>query len=143
MGRLDRIALLFSYCVAVGLVMAGCGEDERRPLTLGVPTTVQDSGLLDALLPEFGRMHPEYRVRFVAAGSGELLALGAQARLVTTESREVVDHLVADHPFHGPQPEGATAGDQELRQLEGLLREPAVLETTLVVSLQRNAGHAR
>jgi tungstate transport system substrate-binding protein len=37
--------------------------------------------LLDALMPEFGRVHPEYRVRFVAAGSGELLALGARGDL--------------------------------------------------------------
>ncbi|UCC73582.1 MAG: substrate-binding domain-containing protein [Gemmatimonadota bacterium] len=50
-------------------------------LTLGIPTTVQDSGLLDLLLPEFERAHPEFRVRFIAAGSGELLALGARGDL--------------------------------------------------------------
>jgi tungstate transport system substrate-binding protein len=61
--------------------VAGCGEGERHLLTLGVPTTVQDSGLLDALLPEFATAYPEYRVRYVAAGSGELLALGARGDL--------------------------------------------------------------
>jgi tungstate transport system substrate-binding protein len=81
LSRLDRITLLFTSLAAVSVVVAGCGEDERRSLTLGVPTTVQDSGLLDALLPEFRRAHPEYRVRFVAAGSGELLALGTRGDL--------------------------------------------------------------
>ncbi|MGD8869761.1 MAG: extracellular solute-binding protein, partial [Gemmatimonadales bacterium] len=35
-------------------------------------------GLLDALLPRFEARHPGYRLRYVAAGSGELLALGAR-----------------------------------------------------------------
>ncbi len=56
----------------------GCSGDSRRTLTLGIPTTVHDSGLLDALLPEFEELNPGYRVRYVAAGSGELLALGAR-----------------------------------------------------------------
>ncbi|MGD2217237.1 MAG: substrate-binding domain-containing protein [Gemmatimonadales bacterium] len=81
MSQLDRITLLCASFAAVGLTVAGCEADERRPLTLGVPTTVQDSGLLDALLPEFRRAHPEYRVKFVAAGSGELLALGRRGDL--------------------------------------------------------------
>jgi tungstate transport system substrate-binding protein len=81
--------------------MAGCGEDERRPLTLGVPTTVQDSGLLDALLPEFGRMHPEYRVRFVAAGSGELLALGARGDLDVLLSHSPAAELEFVDAGHG------------------------------------------
>lgn len=74
-----------------GLALAGpaalaatvlcCGEDGRAALNLGIPTTVQDSGLLDALLPEFERARPEYRLRIVAAGSGELLALGERGDL--------------------------------------------------------------
>ena len=56
---------------------AGLVQDEdRRTLTLGIPTTIQDSGLLDVLLPEFERAYPTYRLKYVAAGSGELLALG-------------------------------------------------------------------
>ena len=65
--------LLPAVCLAAGLAGAGCGEDGRRSLTLGIPTTVQDSGLLDVLLPEFEAAFPEYRVKFIAAGSGELL----------------------------------------------------------------------
>ncbi len=71
-----------TVCLAtVGLLVlqaGGCGGVDRRVVTLGIPTTIQDSGLLEALLPEFERAHPGYRLRSVAAGSGELLALGAR-----------------------------------------------------------------
>jgi tungstate transport system substrate-binding protein len=101
LARLDRIALLFSSFAAVGLVVAGCGKDQRRPLTLGVPTTVQDSGLLDALLPEFRRAHPEYRVRFVAAGSGELMALGRRGDLDVLLSHSPAAELQFIDAGHG------------------------------------------
>lgn len=71
------------------LQVGGCGGGDRRVLTLGIPTTIQDSGLLEALLPEFEQAHPDDRLRFVAAGSGELLALGA---------RGDVDALIAHAP---------------------------------------------
>ncbi len=83
-------AITFWATVSLSLLLAaGCGEPDRRTLTLGIPTTVQDSGLLDALLPAFERAHPDYQLRFVAAGSGELLALGA---------RGDVDALLAHAP---------------------------------------------
>jgi tungstate transport system substrate-binding protein len=55
----------------------GCRGDLRPTVSLGIPTTIQDSGLLDELLPAFQLAHPELRLRYVAAGSGELLAIGA------------------------------------------------------------------
>ncbi len=73
--------LLLVTCFALGLFVDACGADRRRKLALGIPTTVQDSGLLDVLLPGFERAHPEYRVRYIAAGSGELLALGTRGDL--------------------------------------------------------------
>ncbi len=67
--------------IAALALIAGCERDSRQTLSLGIPTTVHDSGLLDALLPEFENAFPEYRLRFVAAGSGELLALGTRGDL--------------------------------------------------------------
>lgn len=80
MGRQRNRVALVGVFVAACLVAGGCGEEGRRTrtLTLGIPTTVQDSGLLDALLPEFERAYPGYRLKYVAAGSGELLALAAR-----------------------------------------------------------------
>jgi tungstate transport system substrate-binding protein len=70
------IRAVWLVCVACALAPVGCGGEGRVALMLGIPTTVQDSGLLDALLPRFEARHPGYRLRYVAAGSGELLALG-------------------------------------------------------------------
>lgn len=75
--------------VAVALATIGCGGEGRRALTLGIPTTIQDSGLLDDLLPRFEAAHQDYRLRYVAAGSGELLSLGARGDL---------DALIAHSP---------------------------------------------
>ncbi|NIN71069.1 MAG: solute-binding protein [Gemmatimonadetes bacterium] len=95
------MTLLFASLAALGAAAVGCGEDGRRPLTLGVPTTVQDSGLLDALLPELRRAHPEYRVRFIAAGSGELLALGARGDLDVLLSHSPAAELQFIDAGHG------------------------------------------
>jgi len=65
-----------AIAVALYLLFSGCQSEDRRTLTLGIPTTIQDSGLLDVVLPEFERAHPTFRLRYIAAGSGELLALG-------------------------------------------------------------------
>jgi tungstate transport system substrate-binding protein len=67
--------------VASTLAAIGCGGEGQRTLTLGIPTTIQDSGLLDALLPRFEASQPGYRLRYIAAGSGELLALGERGDL--------------------------------------------------------------
>ena len=58
---------------AVVLAAVRCERDGRPELTLGIPTTVQDSGLLAALLPSFEASHPGIRLRYSAAGSGELV----------------------------------------------------------------------
>ncbi|KPK80306.1 MAG: hypothetical protein AMS25_09420 [Gemmatimonas sp. SM23_52] len=63
------------------LACSACAEGPRRIVIVGIPTTVEDSGLLDALLPEFQRAHPEYRIRYLSAGSGQLLMLGARGDL--------------------------------------------------------------
>lgn len=50
----------------------------RSPNTFVVASTtsVQDSGLLDALVPSFERDHPNLRAKVVAVGSGEAMDLG-------------------------------------------------------------------
>lgn len=81
--RLSVVLLLAS------LGPMACGGGGRATLTLGIPTTVEDSGLLEALLPRFESAHPGYHLRYVSAGSGELLALGARGDL---------DALIAHSP---------------------------------------------
>jgi tungstate transport system substrate-binding protein len=74
--------VLKKYRLAGGLLLpllllgaAACGEG-RPSLILGATTSTYDSGLLEALMQEFGDAHPEFVVRTIVVGSGEALELG-------------------------------------------------------------------
>jgi tungstate transport system substrate-binding protein len=56
-------------------VLAGACEPREREIILACTTSVEDSGLLDALIPAFSAAHPGYNVKVIAVGSGEALAL--------------------------------------------------------------------
>ena len=65
--------------VVAALALAACGAGDRAaspPLTLGATTTLEDSGLLPALVAAFREAHPDIPVRTVTGGTGEVLALG-------------------------------------------------------------------
>jgi len=81
-----------------------CARDVPRSLILATTTSLEDSGLFTALLPAFERAHPGVRVRLLAVGSGQALALG--------RSRDADVLLV-----HSPADEAAflDAGHGELR----------------------------
>lgn len=64
-----RVALLF--CVALA---AAC--DRPDELILASTTSTVDSGLLDVLMPAFERAHGDVRIKVIAVGSGEAMALG-------------------------------------------------------------------
>ncbi|NIQ52762.1 MAG: solute-binding protein, partial [Gammaproteobacteria bacterium] len=68
-------ALLWAVLGAALLGLASCTA-EAREIVLASTTSTQDSGLFDVLIPAFERAHPGYRVRVLAVGSGEALALG-------------------------------------------------------------------
>jgi tungstate transport system substrate-binding protein len=58
-----------------GLLLVACGQ-RVEPLVVASTTSVDDTGLFDALLPAFSRAHANYDVKLLAVGSGEALALG-------------------------------------------------------------------
>ena len=62
------IALLFGA--------AGCRAEGDSSIVVATTTSVEDSGLMDALVPAFEAAHPGTSVRTVAVGSGEAFALG-------------------------------------------------------------------
>ncbi|HUH11769.1 MAG TPA: substrate-binding domain-containing protein, partial [Longimicrobiales bacterium] len=60
-------------------VLAGCGPTGGRgaaPVTVGATTTLEDSGVLEALLGAYHAAHPEAPTRALTGGTGEILALG-------------------------------------------------------------------
>lgn len=73
-----RIAFLSVLCaVAVDGSTGSGGAEPGESILLATTTSVRDSGLLDALLPEFTR-ETGIRVRIVAVGSGAALRMGAE-----------------------------------------------------------------
>jgi len=69
---------LLSAILAALLLLAGCTEDpESKIIILATTTSTQDSGLLDVLLPLFEEQ-TGYRVKTIAVGTGEALAMGSR-----------------------------------------------------------------
>jgi tungstate transport system substrate-binding protein len=65
-----------AVAAAAALAVAGCGSGPERALRIGSTTSLYDTGLLDALIPDFESRHPGVRVEVFAVGSGEALSLG-------------------------------------------------------------------
>lgn len=90
-----RLALL------LGILIAGlpgfAAEKPERPLLLATTTSVQESGLLDALLPEFTRAEG-FVVRVIAVGSGAAIEMARKGDVdvVLAHSPEAEDALVRD-----------------------------------------------
>jgi tungstate transport system substrate-binding protein len=74
-ARARRIGCL---ALALLLVLGGGAEAQaRRDLILATTTSTQDSGLLDSLVPLFEK-HCRCRVKTIAVGTGQALALGGR-----------------------------------------------------------------
>lgn len=98
------VHLIVIAVAAAGLLATGCGAsgdesagaDRDRPLVLATTTSTQDSGLLEELVPAFER-ETGWRVKAVAVGSGQAIALGerGEADVVLVHSpdaeRELMD----------------------------------------------------
>jgi tungstate transport system substrate-binding protein len=68
---------VFCAMLTSGLALGAPGAGASRDLILATTTSLQDSGLLDVLLPRFEASYP-YRVKTIAVGSGEALRMGEQ-----------------------------------------------------------------
>ena len=73
-----------SAILSTVLLLAGCDQapqpadaPERKAVILATTTSTQDSGLLDLLLPLFEE-RTGYRVKTIAVGTGEALAMGTR-----------------------------------------------------------------
>jgi tungstate transport system substrate-binding protein len=90
----NRLLLMAALTVA----LSACGNRETTPHTLDVATTtsVQNSGLLEALLPRF----TDSTVRVHAAGSGRALEMlkDGVVDLVISHAPDTEARYLADHP---------------------------------------------
>jgi tungstate transport system substrate-binding protein len=90
---------LISILVVVASLAAACSNDASEPevLRLATTTSTNDSGLLDAILPDF---EDEFnaRVDVVAVGTGQAIELGqaGDADIILVHSRAREDAFVAE-----------------------------------------------
>ncbi len=93
-GRVWRLAILAgAVLLAAGVCGCSSGSDE---LILATTTSTQDSGLLDALIPQFEKEH-DYKVKTIAVGSGEALRLAGEgeADVVLAHSPKAEEDFMA------------------------------------------------
>src|SRR5690606_21431464 len=108
-GRVSGPVRALVLAASAALLLAACGAGDRAtspPLMLGATTTVEDSGLLSALITAFREAHPDVHVRTVTGGTGEILALGRRGDLdvVLTHDPAAESTFVAEGYGVDPRP---------------------------------------
>ncbi|EAX47731.1 extracellular solute-binding protein, family 1 [Thermosinus carboxydivorans Nor1] len=104
----NKKMLLMPVLVVLLLMLAGCGapaqqavqqqpaKPARPDIILATTTSTQDSGLLDVLIPAFEKK-TGYRVKTVAVGSGQAIAMGekGEADVLLTHAPDAEKKIVA------------------------------------------------
>jgi tungstate transport system substrate-binding protein len=88
-----------SLVVSAAAAMAAAAlAGEPVTVILATTTSTQDTGLLDVLVPAFERAHPELRVKAIAVGTGEALAMGRRgdADVLVVHARAAEDAFMAE-----------------------------------------------
>jgi len=125
--------------VASAVLAAVCGcAQETSVLRLATTTSTQDSGLLDAILPDFEREH-DATVEVIAVGTGQALQLGeaGDVDVVLVHAREQEDAFV--EAGHGVDRRDVMENDFVI---VGPRSDPAAVagEVDAGLALQRIAG---
>ncbi len=118
------LALLMLVAGCTGRVSTGSAAKVKvTDIILATTTSTQDTGLLDELVPAFEKAYP-YRVKTIAVGSGEALAMGAKGE---------ADVLLVHSPKS--EKEFMAAGN-------GLSREPVMHNRFLLVGPKEDPAKA-
>lgn len=93
----QRMAALVVVMLTVGCLMASGQTPTPRNVILATTTSTQDSGLLDTLVPLF-EQKTGYRVKTIAVGTGQSLAMGARgdADLVLAHAPDLEKKYIAE-----------------------------------------------
>jgi len=68
------------FILFLGIILILAGREKRPQLTFATTTSVQDSGLLDALLPPF-EVKNKCRVKVIAVGTGQAIRLAKEGNV--------------------------------------------------------------
>ena len=100
----------FGLAAALLLCLTGCGG-EQAAINVGVSTSIHDSGLLTVMKESFEAANPGYSLRVIAAGSGQLLSLGARGDLDVLISHSPAAELRFIEAGHGVRREPIMEND--------------------------------
>ncbi len=94
--HLILISFLASLLLIMNMALVSCSQD-RSQVILATTTSTYDSGLLDALLPEFEKQS-NFKVKPIAVGTGEALAMGrrGEADVLLVHSEEAEEEFVSE-----------------------------------------------
>jgi len=144
--KLTRRCTFAGFILAL-TILAGCGrsaEESPKTITLATTTSMQDSGMLDVLLPAF-KQQTGIEVQVVAVGSGQAMEIGRRgdADVLITHSpaaeRKFVDEgygidqqqvMFNDFVLVGPQDDPAKVASTE--SAEDALRKIADAKQTFL-----------
>lgn len=92
-----RSLKILGVLLGLALGLAACGQREPRVLRLATTTSTADSGLLEAILPDFEQAF-NARVDVVAVGTGQAIALGeaGDADVILVHARAREDEFMAN-----------------------------------------------
>jgi tungstate transport system substrate-binding protein len=149
-----RLPLLLGLLLVVALTGRGEAAPAPRVVILATTTSLQDSGLLDVLVPMFER-RTGYTVKPIAVGTGQALALGArgeadvvlahapeQEKRYVTEGRLARRRLVMVNDFMIVGPAADPAGIRGERSAVGAFRKIAAAGARFVSRGDRSGTHA-
>jgi len=92
-----KLSLIFiiSIFIIIALVFVFSCKGKTNEIILATTTSTYDSGLLDVLIPAF-QEETGYKVKPIAVGTGEAIALGekGEADIILVHSREAEDKFV-------------------------------------------------
>lgn len=74
------VVMAVSYLIFSGIILILAGRGKRPQLTLATTTSVQDSGLLDSLLPPF-ETENRCTVKVIAVGTGQAIRLAEEGNV--------------------------------------------------------------
>jgi tungstate transport system substrate-binding protein len=86
--------------IALTLISVSCRADGDTSIVVATTTSVEDTGLMEALIPVFTEAHPDLSVRTVAVGSGEAFELGRRKDadlLITHSGWDEAQFVMAGH----------------------------------------------
>ena len=131
--RILALVMVLAMALSMTVVFTGCGNEEavetKGTIILATTTSTKDSGLLDAILPEF-TAETGWEVDVVSVGSGEAMQMGmdgeADVLLVHSPASEAeyvagghadedgrMDVMYNDFVVVGPEAEDAYGDDLE------------------------------